>query len=171
MKTLLLLMTAIAIQAGPFIYVDGGRTDENDPRIGQSVYVVPLTNWMVYANDNPPPTYGDFDHNDGWGYVSFFADGSGVAKWIGSNSALTNHFTIMGQVLSEAVPEIQLPVSQVGSVLDLQFNTGSGATYAFGHRNIMTEQVAGEVPEPTTFGLVGLALCGISWRKWKRRKY
>jgi len=170
MKTLLLLMTAIAIQAGPFINTDGGRTNDNDPRIGQSVYVIPFTNWMIYANDNPPPTYGDFDHNDGWAYVSFLADGSGVAKWIGSNSSLVNRFTILGQVISEATPEAQLPVSTIGSVLNLQFNTGNGATYTFGSRNIMTEQV-GEVPEPATMALAGLAICGISWRKWKRRKY
>ena len=172
MKTLLLLTTALAIYAGPFINPDGGRTDDNDPRIGQSVYVVPFTNWKIYANDNPPPSYGDFDHNDGWARVSFFSDGSGVATWVGSNSFLTNKFIVFGQELSEAKPTVNFAAGiALGIPLDMYFLTGNGDRYNFGHRNIMTEQVTGEVPEPGTMALVGLTLCGISWRKWKRRKY
>ena len=77
----------------------------------------------------------------------------------------------MGQQLSEANPTVNFGPSTIGQQFDMQFLTGSGQTYNFGSRNIMTEQVAGEIPEPATMGLVGLALCGISWRKWKRRKY
>lgn len=166
MKTLLtLILAAASTWALPVMLPDSQTVPANDPRIGQHVIVTPLTNWMVYANDNPPPTLGDRDYNDGWMSIVIGADGSGSATWEGSNAAWSNWFTVDGYTVSALLPSANFGPQTVGANLPVTFYAQDGGVYPTGRQNVMTENVT-SVPEPGSLAIIGSGLLLISlWRR------
>lgn len=162
MKTLLLAFLAISAYALPHITQDGISVPANDPRIGQLVYVIPNSQAVVYGNDNPPPTFGDRDYNDGIALITFNGDGSGTATWQPSLSGMSNYWIIAGGTVSPGV-QASWGAMTIGSVLPVQFNTGDGQSYNIGHQNILTDQV----PEPGTWALIGCGLVALAYRRNK----
>jgi len=162
MKHTLLLLFSLAAYALPNIYQDGIFVPANDPRIGQLVYVIPNSQWVVYGNDNPPPTYGDRDYNDGIALINFHDDGSGLATWQSSLSGMSNYWIIAGGTVAPGL-QASWGAMTTGSQLPVQFNTGDGQSYAIGHQNILTEQV----PEPGTWALIGFGLVALAYRRNK----
>jgi len=153
MKYTLLLLISLSASALPFLDQDGITVPANDPRIGQMVFVTPFSQWVVYGNDNPPPTFGDRDYNDGVALILFNGDGSGTATWQSSLSGLSNYWIIAGGIVAPGV-QTSWGALTIGSALPVQFKTGDGHSYVIGHQNILTEQV----PEPSTALLILLAL-------------
>lgn len=159
---ILFAMMTAGLSALPFMNPDGVTVPSDDPRIGAVLYVIPGTSWNIYSNDNPPPSFGDRDFNDGWANVTFDLDGSGVAKWLGSNSAMDNSYLIAGKLLNESNPLISLIPQTINNALHFKFVTEDGKKYGNGHFNNMVEQVT---PEPTSMIMIGLGLMFVAYRR------
>jgi len=168
MKTLfVLLMMSISAFALPNLTVDGVTVPSNDPRIGQHVFVEPLSVWRVYGNDNVPGSLrDDRDYDDGVVDIFFNMDGSGKAVWVTGVSSLKNYWVIGGGIVGSNFNDAVWGPLELGQKLPVYFMTGDGHKFPSGHVNVMAERISGpEVPEPSTtfmlvvgFGMIGLAL-------------
>jgi hypothetical protein len=86
-RTAILALIPLSLQAAPVLMPDGVNLDPNDPGINATVYAIPGSTWLVGWNDNP--VFGDFDFND-FMFLVEFADGQGTATFTGATSALYN---------------------------------------------------------------------------------
>jgi len=167
MKIFLMAMMALNCFALPVMSPDSISVDQNDPRIGQHVYAYPMSSWRIWGNDNPVNSHGnDFDYNDAVADVFFNVDGSGLAVWVGSNSAWVNSFTIQGQLVN-ALSSASWGPLVLGSQLNVVMNTQYGPSYATGTRNILTDGRYSPVPEPSMFIMIGVGLVALSALKRK----
>jgi hypothetical protein len=86
-RTAILALIPLTIQAAPVLMPDGVNLDPNDPGINATVYAIPNSQWLVGWNDNPYRR--DFDFND-FMFLVEFANGHGTATFTGATSALYN---------------------------------------------------------------------------------
>jgi hypothetical protein len=54
-RTAILALIPLTIQAAPVLMPDGVNLDPNDPGINATVYAIPNSQWLVGWNDNPVP--------------------------------------------------------------------------------------------------------------------
>lgn len=164
-KTILIsLMLAVSSFALPVLNPDSQTVPSTDPRIGQVVYSIPGSQWIVWGNDNPPPLFGDQDYNDAVASIDFGTDYVSI-QWIGEHSDWNNQFVFNHGVVNSQTTGLWFGLVTDGSPLAFALNTQDGSSYSNGHVNLLTERT--DVPEPSTFVMLGIGAVAI-WLSRKR---
>ena len=181
LKTFALIIgMAWMLQATPIMNPDAIPLSPSDPGIGRLIMAVPGTTWDVWANDNwantAPGVHGDFDFNDGHGWIEFLA--TGQAQWLGSNARDVNEWIIGGVHIGAGnpgpftftyTPNTELVIQFVDTSTGKVYLSGPGARNPDGAPHVWTEKIT-EMPEPATWGLAAVGVGFLVVARKLRRK-
>jgi hypothetical protein len=189
LKTLALLigmtwmLQATPLMATPIMNPDAIPLSPADPGIGRAIMATPGTAWDVWGNDNwantAPGVHGDFDFNDGHGWIEFLT--TGQAQWLGANAGDTNEWVIGGVHIGAGnpgpfvftyTPNTELVIQFVDTTTGNTYLSGPGARNPDGAPHVWTEQMerVTETPEPATWGLAAIGVGFLVVARKLRRK-
>ncbi len=188
MKTILLALTFVAALSAtpicpPNLYVDSVRVDAACPGIGDTVFAIQETRWLIAFNDdNILPNHGDFDFSDFNFYITFHEDTADLlylgstAWWLDTlyfdgQPIWTNHLTWPGSVAQLSITAMGQPVTfnllSWGFFGKQWLSTGTDSAWV-ACENCPHGQPTSEVPEPATWAMLALGLGAIVAGRRKR---